>query len=511
MTTAPASLTWFARHELGLFWRDFVAMMTAGRPQRVAVLVAVLAVVVAVAHLIAHALIAPWAAAGIAPDKPTLVLLTGGGALFFTLMLSQAMESVTRAYYARADLDLILSSPASARRLFAVRTSAIAVTTMALAFLLAGPAINVLVVEDGAGWLSAFAVLAALSALATALSVLITVALFNSVGPKRTRLIAQIAAAVVGAGFIIGIQAVAIISYGSWSRLGMLQSEWLVALAPAADSLLWLPARAAMGEAGALAAVVVLGLSALAAVIVATSSSFGQHAVAAAGVGIGHARRAAARRPFRSTSVKAALRRKEWLLIRRDPWLVSQTLMQVLYLIPPALMLWLNFGQTAGAFVVVVPVIVMASGQLAGGLAWLAVSGEDAHDLIVSAPVTARAVLVAKIESVLGAVGVVAGPLIAAMALVSLPMAAVTTAGVVLAAGSATTIQLWFRVQAKRSMFRRRQTSSRAATISEAFASIMWAGTAALVAAGSAIGLLPAVIAIGVLGVAFIIRPRAAA
>jgi ABC-2 type transport system permease protein len=33
---------------------------------------------------------------------------------------------VTRAFYARADLDLILSSPVAARRLFAVRTGAIA-------------------------------------------------------------------------------------------------------------------------------------------------------------------------------------------------------------------------------------------------------------------------------------------------------------------------------------------------------------------------------------------------
>ncbi len=508
MTAAPASLVWFARHELGLFWRDFVAMMTAGRPRRAAVLVVVLAIIVAVAHLMAHALIAPWAASGIAEDKPTLVMLSGGGVLFFTLMLSQAMESVTRAYYARADLDLILSSPASARRLFAVRTSAIAVTTMALAFLLAGPAINILVVESGARWLAAFGVLAALSALATGLSVLITVALFNTVGPRRTRLIAQVAAAVVGAGFIIGIQAAAIVSYGSWSRLGILQSDWLVGMAPGAESPLWLPARAAMGEAGALMAVMAVGFGILAAVVVATSSSFGRHAVAAAGVGVGQTRRVATARPFRATSVKAALRRKEWLLIRRDPWLVSQTLMQVLYLIPPALMLWLNFGQAAGAFVVVVPVIVMASGQLAGGLAWLAVSGEDAHDLIVSAPVTARTVLVAKIESVLVAVAIVAGPLIVAMGFVSLPMAAVTAAGVVLASGSATTIQLWFRAQAKRSMFRRRQTSSRAATISEAFASIMWAGTAALAAAGSPVGLLPALIAVGVLGIAFVIRPR---
>ena len=67
--------------------------------------------------------------------------------------------------------------------------------------------------------------------------------------------------------------------------------------------------------------------------------------------------------------------------------------MQILYLVPPALFLWISYGQTAGTYVVVIPVLVMAAGQLAGGLAWLAISGEDAHDLVVTAPVSPRAVL----------------------------------------------------------------------------------------------------------------------
>ena len=65
--------------------------------------------------------------------------------------------------------------------------------------------------------------------------------------------------------------------------------------------------------------------------------------------------------------------------------------MQMLYLLPPALLLWRNFGDDAGALVVLVPVLVMAAGQLAGGLAWLAISGEDAPDLVATAPVAAAA------------------------------------------------------------------------------------------------------------------------
>jgi ABC-2 type transport system permease protein len=201
---------------------------------------------------------------------------------------------------------------------------------------------------------------------------------------------------------------------------------------------------------------------------------------------------------------------KEWRLLQRDPWLLSQTLMQILYLLPPALLLWINFGDSAGALVVVVPVLVMAAGQLAGGLSWLAISGEDAHDLVVTAPVHPRAVLVAKIEAVLAVIALVLLPLLLVMAFTS-PFAAMVTAFcAALSAGSATAIQLWFRVVAKRSMFRRRQVASRAATLSEAFASIMWAGTGALLAAQSWLALAPAFVAALVLLLAKSISPRRA-
>ena len=52
-------------------------------------------------------------------------------------------------------------------------------------------------------------------------------------------------------------------------------------------------------------------------------------------------------RAFRAGSRQQALRRKEFVLLRRDPWLVSQTLMQLLYLVPPAVMLWRSFSDSS--------------------------------------------------------------------------------------------------------------------------------------------------------------------
>jgi ABC-2 type transport system permease protein len=202
---------------------------------------------------------------------------------------------------------------------------------------------------------------------------------------------------------------------------------------------------------------------------------------------------------FRRAAPTAALRRKEWALLRRDPWLLSQTLMQVLYLLPPALLLWRNFSGGAGTLVLLSPVLIMAAGQLAGGLAWLAISGEDAPDLIASAPVSARHVLRAKIEAVMGAIALVFAPFVVALAFAAPFAALVSAVGILAATASATAIQLWFRTQAKRSHFRRRQTSSRIATFAEALSSVGWAATGALAAAGTWLAVVPGVMTVAIL------------
>src|SRR6201999_3886360 len=141
------------------------------------------------------------------------------------------------------------------------------------------------------------------------------------------------------------------------------------------ESLVWWPARAILGDVTALVAVLGFGALLLGAAIIVFSRRFGEHAIAAAAVsdsGVIQRRHLG----FRAISPKGALRRKEWTLLRRDPWLASQTLMQLLYLLPPAILLWRTFA-VGGALNLLVPVLVMAAGQLAGGLAWLSISGED--------------------------------------------------------------------------------------------------------------------------------------
>ncbi len=143
--TGTASLAWFAHHEFRLAWRDWLSMLTAGKRRRARVVALAFLAFAVFMHFVAYSVVAQFAEIEVDADRGTLVVITGCALLAWSLMMSQAMESVTRAFYARSDLDLILSSPVIAQRVFAVRIATIAASTMLMAVLIAAPFINVLV------------------------------------------------------------------------------------------------------------------------------------------------------------------------------------------------------------------------------------------------------------------------------------------------------------------------------------------------------------------------------
>ena len=504
---SAAALTWFARHEIRLAWREAVAMMTAGRRFRRRSTVIWLVVFVALMHLAAYAVIGRFAELDGAPDKPTLIVITACAFLGWALMLSQAIESVTRVFYARSDLDLIMSSPATLANVFSVRIVAIALTVIAMALLLATPFVNVLVLGGGVRWFAAYGVVIAIGLSAAAVAIAVTVALFRAIGPSRTRLVAQIVAAVIGAGFVIALQIAAILSYGTLSRFAVLTSDAAAAFAPELDSILWWPARAMLGDGEALLCLLAAGLVMLGITMAVFSPRFAdvRHPrLGHRGAGPSRPRRKTVPRRLPATGaaaqgVRAAAPRSVAGVADADA---------IVYLAPPALMLWRSFADNSAAILLITPVIVMAAGQLAGGLAWLTICGEDAADLVTTAPLPASSVTRAKIEVVLIGIGAIFAPLIGALIFASPLQAAVTALGVGIAAASATAIQLWFRVQARRSQFRRRQTSSRLATFAEAFSSIGWAATAALALAWPVVAVVTGLMTAGILAATWKISPE---
>jgi len=502
------SVAWFAQHELRLAWRDWAWLLSGGRDGRT--IAAIIGFILFFLSLHGLALVTlPRTGDFMGPPTLRVLVVVGGTlALYASLMLSQALEAVTRAFYARGDLDLILSSPAMANRLFAVRVVAMAISVAGMSLALGGPVIDVLAWRGGPHWLAAYGVVVAMATTAVALSVMVTVLLFAAIGPKRTRLVAQIIAAIVGASFVIGVQFMAIVSVGSLSRIELLQSDTVLAYAPRADSVIWLPANAAMGNPLDLVLALTVGLVLLAVSIAICAPRFANLVLATAALSSAPPRSERRRAGFRAQSPAQALRNKEWALLRRDPWLISQSLMQLLYLLPPFFLLWRSFYGEGNHTALLVPVLIMAAGQLAGGLAWLAVSGEDAPDLIASAPVTPRRVWQAKTEAVAGVMALVFGPAILVLAVLDPRAGGVATLGIAVSASSATLIQFWFRAQVKRSLFRRRHVSSRIATFAEALSSITWSGAGAIMLVNPWLAIVPSGAALAVLAGVWTISPQ---
>ena len=141
------------------------------------------------------------------------------------------------------------------------------------------------------------------------------------------------------------------------------------------------------------------------------------------------------------------------------------------------------------------------------GIAWLAISGEDAPDPIGTAPAPASLILRAKFEATIGGTPMVFLPLPIVLLVLSPRAALAASAGIGLAAASAAAIQYWYRLQAHRGRIRRRQTASRFTTCTEARSSISWAAAAALATAGSWLAFVPAIAGLLVVGTVWLLGP----
>ncbi len=163
--------------------------------------------------------------------------------------------------------------------------------------------------------------------------------LFVIIGPAKIRLGAQIAAAIVGAGFIIDIQLVAIASFGTLPRLEFLTSSAVLEKLSNLGSVFWLPALGAADDPSAAIAVIGLGILAFLATIALTADRYGEILLRGAFIDLDRQRRVRTQSKFRDIRPSSVLRQNVWKLLLRDKWLLSQTVMQLLYLIAPAFML----------------------------------------------------------------------------------------------------------------------------------------------------------------------------
>jgi ABC-2 type transport system permease protein len=489
----PGSTHWLLAHEARLGWRSLIG----GRRSRARLVV--LGVVGAAFALggVPIALLLRDVAIPISP-LPILAALAGS-LVVFTLMLSQTLAGGIEALYTRGDLDLVFSSPLNPRRILTVRFAALAGSAFLAFGLLVTPAMIPLALFGHWRWLGLYGLLAALALAASGVGLALSVALFALIGPRRTRAIAQILAAIIGAAFFLSTQLRTLLG----ARTANLVAQVMTA---AADRGLRLPAiaswplRAALGEPVPLLAMLGTGAAIFGLVTAWLGRRFAADAAAAQGADVGARRISHKAVGAFAGGVFAATFRKEVRLLTRDIALMAQVLLRVLYLLPASFLLIRN---AADHLALVLPggaaAIAFLSGQVAMSLTWITVSAEESPELLACAPASANEVRNAKLAAGLTPLAALLVLPLAALAAFS-PLTALAAAlGAAGAAVAAGLLNAWYPSPGKRSEFRRRRSGSLLIGLALSLISLLIGGATALLAIGWPWFLAPALAAAGIL------------
>ncbi len=470
MKPAPGTWLWLLRNEMRLSWRG-----ASGSHLKV------LSAFGALLWLLMH-----WGAWTALPAMRGLIdgmraAPMVPGALFWmlaSLMLSQAILHSVNAFVTRGDLDLLLSSPMPQRDIFLVRALSIALSAALLPGFALLPLAHVGPLRGYPGFIAIYPVLAAAALGCAAAGLAIMMALVRLLGARRARTAGQVIGACSGAAFFLAFQLPRALTEAQkaslvlWLKNGAFSGG---ALGPA--SPLWWPVRAMYGEPLPLLAVAAAGAGlfwlavniAYRSFVSGTQESVSGGTTAAAAAGAGG--------PVFRPGLSRVLLLKEWRLILRDMQVISQSLLQLLYLAP---MIFMGFKSGPGNFMLV-PGLVAAAGMLTGSLAWITVNAEDAPELISSSPVPLPRVLWLKAAAAVLPVLCLLLPLAAWWARRG-PAAAATLlfcgAGAML---SAALIQAWSPRRARRGDLKNRLKAGGPAGFIELFSTLSWTIMAALI------------------------------
>jgi ABC-2 type transport system permease protein len=387
--TAFATIPLMLRHELRLSWRP-VAARTSHK-----LMVGGLIAFVVMMHLMALPL--PFALDEL-PAFSRLEVLAGVSATIvgaLVMMVSLALIGAVQLIYSRNDMDLLLSSPIPRQSIIFTRLLTLAVSLLGLAALFTLPVANVMVAFGYWRFLVMYPVLLCLGITATAIGVLLAQAMFSILGPRRTRLFSQIFAALLGVAFLCAVNLHNILPQTA-QKMGVQTLTDFLKHLPSADSWVWLPARAAIGEPLPFLIGTVLCVALFVATTFGLANRLIDSAITANGASANTVKTRSSGMLASRGGPVTVMRRKEWLLIGRDPWLMSQIGTQLLVMLPAMFLI----GKSSEPTYLWLMVIFLA-GHLGGALAWLTISTEESPDLLATAPVSRRDVLWAKLQAAL--------------------------------------------------------------------------------------------------------------
>jgi ABC-2 type transport system permease protein len=469
MSAAPGSILWLLGYELRMAWYG-TGLNKSGKRGRGPRGMIIGIVAWALLHLVAFAMLRALDRDG-TNEAFLVITITAMLLVCATFMLSSALSACVMALFERGDLDLLLSSPLPSRSVFAVRLLGIATATATPYLFLAGPFANVALVLGHPGWLGLYVIICACAMLMACAGMLLTLALVRILGARRTRVVAQVVAAIAGAFVFLLSQAYNFTRHDGTAGpqlLGMLANQHLFG----PGSALWLPGRAVLGAPLPLLGAALLAALAFALTVNRTHRFFVHGLQEAAGSSRVRARPANALRFRFRRSLFDTVVIKEWRLIARDPHLIAQVLLQLIYLVP--LLLPILRGDATGPALGAGLTLLCSS--LTGSLTWIVISAEDAPDLLLAAPAPQRTVQMAKLAAAaMPPLLIVALPLL--WQIVRAPLAgllfAFTISAAVLSAGL---IVLWTGRPAPRSDFKTRAKGNFLSTMLELTSSLCWAG-----------------------------------
>ncbi|MDB5906197.1 MAG: hypothetical protein JWP34_311 [Massilia sp.] len=466
---------WLLRHEIRMFFFNAGFGSKKGAAKRgvgksgIGVWIAVSALLHAFAFMMLSKL---NAADAVSPQL--LMGLTGMYAAAFSMMMSSGLKASVEVLFERGDLDLLLSSPLSSRSIFTARLAGMVVGIGGVYLFFLAPFAHIGLATGHFRWLGIYPVVIGTAALAASLSMLVTLGLVRLFGVRRTRVVAQILGALSGAMFFLVSQVFGNTLGGFRDRA----AHWFAPLFASGallgpDSAAWLPGRAILG-----APLPLLGLSVVAfvsfALTIGLTHRFFVHGIqqAVSLVRVAAARPGGARYRF-GRSLTHTVIVKEWRLIARDPHLISQVLLQLLYMLPLCFLLLFKGGSqlpNIGA------ALTFLCGSLTAALAWVIISAEDAPDLLRGAPCNMATIRRAKLAAVAMPVLAIVGlPLLWVLArnpLAALLMAFTVTASV----ASSALIAMWCGRPAVRGEFKSRGKGNFLSNALETVNGFAWAG-----------------------------------
>ncbi|PXX38720.1 hypothetical protein [Undibacterium pigrum] len=442
-------------------------------------------------------------------DLPTSLLMGAGVAMLavFSFMLSMGLTDSVKALFERGDLDLLLSSPLSSVTIFKVKLTGIVFSVGIWFFALLTPVANTGLFLGQWRWLGIYPVLLAMSILAAALAMSLTLTLVKSLGIRKTKTVAQILAALTGASMFLVIQLFGNLGNDVRARLMQHILPWFQ---PGglldADSVIWLPSRALFGSPTAIGGLLLFS----AMVFVLTTQSTHRFFIRGVQQAVGRPRKLTVSDAGKSRdkaanfgrSLRAAIILKEWRLIARDSNLISKVLLHVLYVTP---LIFAMFKSTSLLPSMASGLVFMAA-LMTGSLTWIIVSAEDAPDLLLAAPVKARFILTSKLLAAILPVMLLISPVLLWLLIKQFVLGLAVIACTLAAMLSAALIHLWQSKAASRSQFNKRGQTHLIAGLLETASSFFWA---ACIVAGMLFGvwaLVPLSIALLLVGIAWLSR-----